>query len=112
MLARYISIVRGLTLLAGCTVGPNYNGPSPLPPSAQPGAAFVRASLSTSSEEPALAQWWLALGDPVLNTLEARALAGNPGLEAARARIAQARQNVRYERAQQLPTGAVQGTYI
>ncbi len=98
--------------LAGCAIGPNYSGPSALPPSVQPGAAFVRAPPSVSAEDPALAQWWLALGDPVLNILEARALAGNPGLEAARARIEQARQNVRYERAQQLPSGAVQGTYI
>jgi NodT family efflux transporter outer membrane factor (OMF) lipoprotein len=98
--------------VAGCTVGPNYKGPLPLPPAAAPGDTFVRAPSSASREEPTLAQWWLSLGDPVLNTLEARALAGNPGLEAAQARIEQARQNVRYERAQQLPTGAVQGTYI
>lgn len=101
-----------LALLAGCTVGQDYKGPSPLPPAAHPGSSFVRGSAAVSPDEPALAQWWLALGDPVLNTLEARALAGNPGLEAAQARIEQARQNVRYERAQQLPTGAVQGTYI
>ena len=99
-------------VLASCTVGPDYKGPAPLPPAARPGPAFVRAPASTSAEEPVLAQWWLALGDPVLNTLEARTLAGNPGLEAAQARIEQARQNVRYERAQRLPTGAVQGTYI
>jgi NodT family efflux transporter outer membrane factor (OMF) lipoprotein len=102
----------GIVLLAGCTVGPDYKGPSPLPPPAQPGAAFVRGSEAVSPNQPVLAQWWLSLGDPVLNTLEARALAGNPGLEAAQARIEQARQNVRYERAQALPTGAVQGTYI
>jgi len=104
--------IGAIALLAGCAVGPDYRGPAALPPAAQPGPAFVRAPASTSAEEPILAQWWLALGDPVLNTLEARALAGNPGLEAAQARIEQARQNVRYERAQRLPTGAVQGTYI
>lgn len=101
-----------IVLLAGCTVGPDYKGPSPLPPQARPGDAFVRGSDAVSPERPVLAQWWLALGDPVLNTLEARALAGNPGLEAAQARIEQARQNVRYERAQELPTGALQGRYI
>lgn len=105
------SAILALTV-AGCTVGPDYKGPSPLPPAAAPGGAFVRAPASASTQEPVLAQWWLALGDPVLNTLEARALAGNPGLEAAQARIEQARQNVRYERAQRLPTGAAQGTYI
>lgn len=108
----FLLLISAIALLAGCTVGPDYKGPTALPPAAQPGSAFARAPASTSAEEPALAHWWLALGDPVLNTLEARALAGNPGLDAAQARIEQARQNVRYERAQQLPTGAVQGTYI
>lgn len=107
-----LSPLAALALLAGCTVGPDYKGPAVLPPAAQPGASFVRATDSVSSGQPTLAQWWLSLGDPVLNTLELRALAGNPGLEAAQARIEQARQNVRYERAQRLPTGAVQGTYI
>ena len=102
----------GIVLVAGCTVGPDYKGLSPLPPAAQPGATFVRGSDAVSPDQPVLAQWWLELRDPVLNTLETRALAGNPGLDAAQARIEQARQNVRYERAQRLPTGALQGTYI
>lgn len=108
----FVLSIGAAAVLAGCTVGHDYKGPAALPRAAQPGSAFVRAPASTSAEEPALAQWWLALGDPVLNTLELRALAGNPGLEAAQARIEQARQNVRYERAQRLPTGAVQGTHI
>lgn len=107
----HLSIL-ALLFLGGCTVGPNYKGPAPLPAVATPGETFVRASPATSSSEPALAQWWTALNDPVLNTLEARALAGNPGLEAARARIAQARQNVRFERADRRPAGSVQGRYI
>lgn len=101
-----------MAILAGCTAGPDYKGPSALPPAARPGPEFIRAPAGTSAEEPALAQWWLALGDPVLNELEVRALADNPGLQAAQARIEQARQNVRYERAQRLPAGGVQGTYI
>ena len=98
--------------VASCTVGPNYIGPPNSPPDATPGTKFVRAPASASPDEPALAQWWISLGDPVLNSLEARALAGNPGLAAALARIAQARQNVRFERAEQFPTGAAQGTYV
>lgn len=99
-------------LLAGCTVGPDYKGPGALPPAASPGPAFVRAPSATSAQEPVLAQWWTVLGDPVLNTLETRALAGNPSFEAAQARIAQARQAARFERAEQFPTGAVQGTSV
>jgi outer membrane protein, multidrug efflux system len=107
----HLSILASL-LLGGCTVGPSYNGPAALPAVSTPGETFVRASPSTSPSQPALAQWWTMLNDPVLNTLQTRALAGNPGLEAARARIAQARQNVRFERADRLPAGSVQGRYI
>lgn len=95
-----------------CTVGPDYEGPAPLPPAATPGSNFLRAPSSTSVQEPSLAQWWTTLGDPVLNILEARALVGNPGLEAAQARIRQARQAVRFERGEQYPSGAVQGAYV
>ena len=106
------SLVAIASLLSACTVGKNYAGPAALPAPARPGAAFARGADAVSPDQPKLAQWWLALGDPVLNTLEARALAGNPRIDVARARIEQARQNVRYERAQELPTGALQGTYI
>ena len=98
--------------LDGCTVGPEYKGPAPLPSAAAPGSTFARTPLATSAQEPSLAQWWKALGDPVLDTLEARALADNPGVEAGRARIAQARQAVHFVRGEQYPTGAVQGTYV
>ena len=36
---------------------------------------------------PLAGDWWTLLGDPVLDDLEARALSGNPGIAAARARI-------------------------
>jgi NodT family efflux transporter outer membrane factor (OMF) lipoprotein len=48
--------------------------------------------------------WWIQLNDPVLNDLEARALKGNLNLQAAVARIAESRAQVRKAGAQDLPS--------
>jgi outer membrane protein, multidrug efflux system len=98
-------------LLAGCTVGPDYAGPPPLGHSAPP-PSFVRQPGSVASAAPALADWWTAFNDPVLNDLEKRALAANPSIEAAQARISQARASVRQERANLFPTAGAQATAI
>lgn len=98
-------------LLAGCVVGPNYKGPPSLGP-ATPAASFVRAASGVTSADPALASWWTALNDPVLDELERRTLAANPSLEAAQARIRQARASVRQERANLFPTVSAQGTAV
>lgn len=45
---------------------------------------------SASGTEALPEQWWLAFGDPELNRLQAKALAGNFNLAAARARLRQA----------------------
>ena len=98
-------------LLGGCTVGPDYAGPPPLGHSAPP-PSFVRQPGSVASAAPALADWWTAFNDPVLNDLEKRALAANPSIEAAQARISQARASVRQERANLFPTAGAQATAI
>lgn len=98
-------------LLGGCTVGPDYAGPPKLGHSAPP-PSFVRQPASAASAAPALADWWTALNDPVLNELERRALAANPSIEAAQARIRQARASVRQERANLFPTAGAQATAI
>lgn len=69
---------------AGCAA------PPPLPPQAAltPPAAFRAAA----PEAPRLeAAWWQVFEDPLLSRLVARALDGNVGLQAAAARVAQAR---------------------
>ncbi len=48
--------------------------------------------------------WWRAFGDPVLTDLVARALAANPDLFAAAARVEEARAAARLARAQRTPT--------
>lgn len=96
-------------LLGGCVVGPDYAGPPELGRAA-PTSTFVRQAPGTTSDEPALAAWWTTLQDPVLDELERRAIASNPSLEAAQARVRQARASVRQERANRFPLAGAQGT--
>jgi NodT family efflux transporter outer membrane factor (OMF) lipoprotein len=73
----------GAALLAGC---------------AQPGAPGARAALLPAASAGLgdaagafpTARWWAALGDPALDALIDTALAGQPGLQAAAARLAMA----------------------
>lgn len=97
-------------LLCSCAVGPDYGGPPSIALGETKG--FLRASGETVVPDPPLGDWWTLLGDPVLDQLEARALAGNPGLAAAQARVGQARAAVRREQAERLPTLAAQATTI
>lgn len=98
-------------LLGGCVVGPDYSGPPELGRSS-PQPAFVRQAPGATSNEPAAAAWWTTLRDPVLDELELRALASNPSIEAAQARVRQARASVRQERANRFPTAGAQATTV
>jgi NodT family efflux transporter outer membrane factor (OMF) lipoprotein len=109
---RVLPVLTTAMLLAGCTVGPDYAGPPELTGASAPPAEFVRRSEGVSADQPELANWWTTLGDPVLTRLEELALAGNPGLEAAQARVDQARASVRQERANRYPTAGAQATSI
>ena len=74
------------TLLAGCTVGPNYQRPStPVPP------AFAEPAPAATLGDAKLASWWHGFGDPELDKLVNRALAQNLDVETAAARIREAR---------------------
>lgn len=109
---RFLPVLTAAMLLAGCTVGPDYAGPPDLAGSSAPPTEFVRRSKGVTADQPELANWWTTLGDPVLTRLEELALAGNPGLEAAQARVGQARASVRQERANRYPTAGAQATSI
>jgi NodT family efflux transporter outer membrane factor (OMF) lipoprotein len=70
-------------LLAGCAAGPPYAPPTvPVP------ASFSRQSPTAGAAE---TDWWKAFNDPVLTSLVTRALASNPDVQQAVARIRQAR---------------------
>lgn len=98
------------TLLAGCTVGPNYSGPPVAAPDAAKAPAFVRGGDAVANQPP-LARWWEALNDPTLTAIEARALAANPDLAAAEARLKQARASLRQEKANLMPSANAIGAY-
>jgi multidrug efflux system outer membrane protein len=74
-------------LLAGCTtVGPDYSRPSvPVPD------GYARADDASAAGDAELASWWTVFGDPKLDSLIARAIALNPDVEMAAARLREAR---------------------
>lgn len=89
MSIRHASVV-ALAALAGCTgIGPKYERPQTTVPvrfeaaapwkEAQPGDLLARG------------QWWELFGDPALNQLEQQARQNSPRLQAAAARVDQAR---------------------
>jgi len=103
MLRWRIGMAGGAWLLAltGCTMGPDYHVPDLNAPShwqAQATPAFIPA------DSEALKNGWQAFGDPVLDELMQKALAGNLDLKIALARIAQARAERRGTRAELFPS--------
>ena len=88
-------------LLAACTVGPNYAGP---PRSAVAGPAFARVADPALATGPALARWWEALGDATLSGLVDQALAHNPSIDEAQARIREAAAVIRQKQVAGLPS--------
>lgn len=93
---RALGTIVSVAALAACTtVGPDFKAPSP-PPS---GVAYVTPAehtpanvvvAATSAED----QWWTLFGSPALNRTVESAVAGSPTLEAARARLIAAREQV------------------
>lgn len=90
-------LAAGALWLSGCAVGPNYRAPD-----LTPAPAFRNAD---SAEVERAADWWRAFKDPVLDRLEAQALASNLDLAAAAARVVQARAAARASGAELLPAG-------
>ena len=81
---------RGVTilaaLLAGCTVGPNYERPK----IAVPGG-YAEAGAADALPDAEFAAWWRKFDDPLLSNLIERALDQNLDVGAAAARIREAR---------------------
>lgn len=85
---RLVSALLASATLAGCTVGPDYRPPELAPPAAFAAPAGTAAAPAAM---PADGAWWRAFGDPVLDDLVARALAGSPDIATAASRVRQAR---------------------
>jgi NodT family efflux transporter outer membrane factor (OMF) lipoprotein len=87
-------------MLAACTVGPNYKAPEmPTPPAYQETSAAKGATTDSAD----VAQWWSQFGDPTLDSLVQRALAGNLDVATEVSKIRQARQQVIIAGAAALP---------
>jgi len=75
--------------LAACAAGPDYRRPAvELPVAWKIEPPWREAAPNDASIK---GPWWARFADPTLDTLEVRALAANPSLAAATARLAQAR---------------------
>jgi len=98
-----LAAVAVLSILSGCTVGPNYRGAPPVAEHALRSDAFVRAPATGVAPTRAPNQWWLALGDPQLNDLIDAAFAYNPDLHIAQARLRESRAQLQQQRANALP---------
>jgi NodT family efflux transporter outer membrane factor (OMF) lipoprotein len=90
-------------VLAACTVGPDYHGAPDIAPEAVKNGTFVRAPAQGVLATHPPAAWWQALNDPQLNTLIDAALAHNPDVKIAQARLRQARSQLSGQRANELP---------
>ncbi|SDD18348.1 efflux transporter, outer membrane factor (OMF) lipoprotein, NodT family [Sphingomonas sp. YR710] len=99
-------------LLAGCNVGPNYHAPSTAALKVPAGfrAATDMRTGSMAAEPVDLARWWQGFEDPVLTGLVDRAFAANLDIDAAGARLRQARATVRGTLGTALPSASTGGS--
>src|ERR1700735_3197788 len=106
-------LAAGPLLLAGCTtVGPDYVKPSAeVTPAYKEQPASVDADKSAGNWQPAQpsddairANWWEVFGDSQLDFLEQQVSTANQDLKAAEARFREARDMVKFARADESPT--------
>jgi len=94
-------------LLAGCTVGPNYQEPKLATP-----AAWREAPQKGVDVRPVeLTRWWTSFNDPLLDSLVERAVKSNLDLRIAEARIREARASRALAASGLWPTLELSGSY-
>jgi NodT family efflux transporter outer membrane factor (OMF) lipoprotein len=88
---RLVAWLAGAVLLTGCaSPGPESERRATTDPGSLAATQTLDGVRLSDAGWPS-AQWWRALGDPQLDALIERALAGNPGIAVAQARLARAR---------------------
>jgi len=95
-----------VALLAGCSLAPELKQPEiQVPPRFKELPPEERGAWKAAqpSEDLPRGQWWKVFNDPVLDRLEDDALAANQNLQAAAARVAQARALVGVAKADRIP---------
>lgn len=105
-------LLAGASALAGCAVGPDYPGAPDAAPDAARQPAFVRAPRDAVATGHAASLWWLALDDPQLNQLIEAALAHNPDVHAAQARLRASRAQLQQASANGMPTVGALGAAV
>ncbi|OWT80727.1 MULTISPECIES: efflux transporter outer membrane subunit [unclassified Achromobacter] len=112
-------VVTGVLLaqMAGCAVGPDFQAPQAALPArwdaagtAAGGAAPDAARTAISDAAPD-AQWWRAFNDPTLDALLNRVAGANLDVQAAAARLSQARAALRVADANRLPEVGADTSY-
>ena len=113
VLPKMSGLLAMLLILAGCAVGPEYERPSVTTP-----AAFKEAQAESPlpaheagtwqaaqpAEQALRGEWWKLFGDDTLNALEQEAQQANQNLQAAAARLKQARALLGDARSERFPT--------
>lgn len=113
--ARLLALSAALStalLAAGCTVGPDYRSAPEVAANAIDGGKFPHAPAVADATSPRVADWWHALGDAQLDTLIADALKQSPDIDAARARVRQARAGLNSNKANLLPKVGLDATML
>ncbi|MGI4856514.1 MAG: efflux transporter outer membrane subunit [Janthinobacterium lividum] len=100
-----LSALGAALALAGCTLGPDYVAPQAATPAGYHDLPRIGDDIASRPQaaEPDPA-WWRAFDDPQLDSLIARAIAGNLSLQQAVLRIAAAREQVVQSAAAGMPT--------
>ncbi len=93
----FLSIIILLTVVSGCTLGPDFEAPRYQGPDA------FRFDTTTTDTVVNL-KWWTLFNDPVLDTLVVKALENNKDVMIAAARVDAARAKFGYTRAEQWPS--------
>jgi len=108
LLTRAPALLAALLVLAGCAVGPDYQRPEVSTPAAFKEALPAHEAGTWQTAQPAeqalRGEWWKLFGDETLNALEAEAQQANQSLQAAAARLKQARALLGSARSDRFPT--------
>jgi NodT family efflux transporter outer membrane factor (OMF) lipoprotein len=91
MYRRNAALIALAAFLAACASGPDYKEPQSRLPAAWSELSRAGGASATVGGRPPLASWWTTFRDPVLDSLVERALASNPELRLAQARVREAR---------------------
>ncbi|MGA2026057.1 MAG: efflux transporter outer membrane subunit [Syntrophobacteraceae bacterium] len=109
-----------LALVSGCSVGPDFHRPE-----APAAAGYTAQPLTATASSPNVAggeeqrfvkdmdiprQWWALFESPPLNSLIERSIKANPTIDAAKAALRQARENVAVQRSFYFPTVQANGS--